>query len=307
MKVSYVSLFESGGLARSADRLGKVLQHCEMCPHLCGIDRMAGKTGKCKSGSRPVISAYNAHFGEEAPLVGKNGSGTIFFTNCTLSCVFCQNYEISHLGRGEEVTFEELAEIMLLLQQRGCHNINLVSPTHMNYAIVKALEIAIPRGLSIPLVYNTGGYDSIEILAILEGIYDIYMPDFKYMDPDEAARLSGVPDYPVVTMAALREMHRQVGDLVCDYRGVAQRGLIVRHLVLPNSVAATERVIDFIAGISRDTYINIMDQYRPEYRAREHEGIKRRVSLEEYDRAVAHAREAGLWRIDGIHPFPDRK
>ncbi len=268
---------------------------------------MAGKTGKCKSGSRPVISGYNAHFGEERPLVGRNGSGTIFFTHCTLSCVFCQNYEISHFGRGEEITFEELAEIMLLLQHQGCHNINFVSPTHMNYAIVKALEIAIPRGLYVPLVYNTGGYDSIEILGILEGIYDIFMPDFKYMDPGAAARLSGAPDYPVVAMAALREMHRQVGDLACDSRGVAQRGLIVRHLVLPNDVAATERVIDFIAGISRDTYINIMDQYRPEYRAREYEGIKRRVTLDEYDRAVAHACEAGLRRIDGIQSFTDRK
>ncbi len=307
MKASYIQLFENGDLARCAVRLGKVIRHCDMCPHSCGIDRTAGMVGKCKSGSRPIISSYNAHFGEEASLVGSNGSGTIFFTHCNLKCVFCQNYDISHLGRGEETSFEELAEIMLLLQHRGCHNINCVSPTHMNYAIVKALEIAVPRGLSIPLVYNTGGYDSTGIIEIVEGIYDIYMPDFKYMDPETAKRLSGVPDYPVVAMAALREMHRQVGDLVTDSRGVAQRGLLVRHLVLPNDVASTERVIDFIAGLSRDTYINIMDQYRPAYRAREHEGIKRRITMDEYDRMVAYARSAGFWRIDGIREFNDRK
>lgn len=307
MAASYIALYENGGLARCADRLGEVLRQCDMCPHRCGIDRFSGTTGRCKSGSNPIISSFNAHFGEEAPLVGKNGSGTVFFTHCTLDCVFCQNYNISHLGRGEEITYEELAEIMLHLQRCGCHNINFVSPTHMNYAIVRALEIAVPLGLSVPLVYNSGGYDSTEILEMMEGVYDIFMPDFKYMDPEAAGRLSGAANYPNVAMAALREMHRQVGDLECDSRGVAHRGLIVRHLILPNDVAATKRVIDFIAGLSKNTYINIMDQYRPEYHAKEYDGIKRRVSLDEFDSAVDHAKAAGLWRIDGIWDFRSRK
>lgn len=307
MTASYVALYENGGLARCADRLGEVLRQCKMCPHRCGVDRFSGNTGRCKSGSNPIISSFNAHFGEEAPLVGKNGSGTIFFTHCTLDCVFCQNYDISHLGRGEEITHGELAEIMLHLQRCGCHNINFVSPTHMNYAIAKALEIAVPLGLSVPLVYNTGGYDSTEILEMMEGVYDIFMPDFKYMDPEAAGRLSGAANYPNVAMAVLREMHRQVGDLECDPRGVAHRGLIVRHLVLPNDIAATERVIDFIAGLSKNTYINIMDQYRPEYHAKEYDGIKRRVSLDEFDSAIDHAIAAGLWRIDGIRDFRARK
>ncbi|MBN2159001.1 MAG: radical SAM protein [Spirochaetes bacterium] len=302
MKPTYLDLFKNGRLARCAEELRRRLTSCTLCPHRCAVNRLEGKTGKCRSGTLPIVSSFNAHFGEEAPLVGRYGSGTIFFTNCNLACIFCQNYDISHLGRGAEISFDELADAMLALQKRGCHNINFVSPTHMNYAVVEALLIAVPRGLDIPLVYNSGGYDAVDVLALLEGVYDIYMPDFKYMDPETAWRLSGARDYPEVAMAALREMHRQVGDLVLDTNGTARRGLLVRHLVLPNNCAATDRVINVVANLSRNTYINLMDQYRPEYRANECFDMRRRITLEEYDTAVEQALRSGLNRIDGIAP-----
>ncbi|MFC1670380.1 radical SAM protein, partial [Spirochaetota bacterium] len=268
--------------------------------HKCNVDRTASNNGKCGSGLLPIVSSYNAHFGEESPLVGRKGSGTIFFTNCNLQCIFCQNYDISHLGYGDEISYEKLASMMLELQSRGCHNINFVSPSHMVYAILRALLIAIPKGLKVPLVYNSGGYDSIETLEILNGIFDIYMPDFKYMDPKTAEELSGVPHYPEVSMAALKEMHRQVGDLAINESRIATKGLIVRHLVLPNNIAASDKVISFIKSLSIDTYINIMDQYRPAYRSNECFDLKRRVTLEEFDRIVEMALKAGLKRIDGL-------
>ncbi|HOT46337.1 MAG TPA: radical SAM protein [Spirochaetota bacterium] len=300
MTPAYVELYNSGRLSRCAEELFERLRRCSLCPHRCGVNRVEGERGLCRSGIGPIVSSFNAHFGEESPLVGRCGSGTIFFTNCNLGCIFCQNYDISHLGRGEEVSYHRLAEMMVSLQGKGCHNINFVTPTHMNYAIVKALLEAVPMGLRVPLVYNSGGYDAVETLSILEGVYDIYMPDFKYMDQETAGRLSGAPDYPDAAMAAIREMHRQVGDLVMDRNGIARRGLLVRHLVLPNNIAATDRVINFIADLSPDTYINIMDQYRPEYRAGEWFDLKRRVTLKEYDDAVEHARASGLTRIDGL-------
>jgi putative pyruvate formate lyase activating enzyme len=300
MVPTYIELYDSGRLSACADVLFARLEACTLCPHRCRVNRIAGQEGKCRSGVRPIVSSFHAHHGEEAPISGRNGSGTIFFTNCNLACIFCQNYDISHLGRGEEISCAELADMMLELQRRGCHNINVVSPTHMNHAIVRALLIAIPRGLSVPLVYNSGGYDAAEILALLEGVYDIYMPDFKYMDPRAAETLSGAADYPEAALAAVREMHRQTGDLVLDRNGIAQRGLLVRHLVLPNNLAATDRVINFIADLSRDTYINIMDQYRPEYRAGGCFDLRRRVTLQEFDEAVEHALRCGLSRIEGI-------
>jgi len=300
MVPSYIELYKNGRLADCAEELYLRTQQCSLCPHRCRVNRTAGQKGKCRSGLLPVVSSFHAHFGEEAPLSGRNGSGTIFFANCNLSCIFCQNYDISHLGRGDEVTYDALAEMMLELQKRGCHNINFVSPTHMNYAIVKALMVAVPHGLRVPLVYNSGGYDAVEIIKILEGVYDIYMPDFKYMDPETAEKLSGAADYPEAAMAAVSEMHRQTGDLVLDGNGIAQRGLLVRHLVLPNNIAATDRVINFIAELSRDTYINIMDQYRPEYRAGECFDLKRRITLQENDEAVECAIRCGLARIDGV-------
>lgn len=300
MVPSYIELHSNGRLAGCVEELYQRMHACTLCPRRCSVDRVAGQKGRCRSGIQPIVSSFHAHFGEEAPISGRSGSGTIFFTNCNLACIFCQNYDISHLGRGEEITCEELADMMLELQKRGCHNINFVSPTHMNYAIVKALSIAVPRGLCVPLVYNSGGYDSAEILKMLEGVYDIYMPDFKYMDPETAERLSGAADYPEAAMAAIREMHRQTGDLILDGNGIAQRGLLVRHLVLPNNIAATDRVINFIANLSRDTYINIMDQYRPEYRAGECFDLRRRTTLQEYDDAVEYALRCGLARIDGV-------
>lgn len=295
---SYIRLYEKGLLAKRAEQIHEVLTHCTLCPHRCGIDRTSGHTGKCKSTVLPIVSSYNAHFGEESCLVGRNGSGTIFFTHCNLGCIFCQNYDISHLGYGNEISYEELAAIMTGLQEKGCHNINFVTPTHMVYPILRALQIAVPRGLSVPLVYNSGGYDAVETLRMIEGVFDIYMPDFKYMDPDAAALLSGAGDYPIAAMAALREMHRQVGDLVLDDRGIAVKGLLVRHLVLPHNRASTDRVISFIAGLSQNTYLNLMDQYHPEYRARECPDMRRRVTLQEFDAAVATALGAGLKRLD---------
>lgn len=295
----YIKLYEDGTLKKRAERFLSMLQKCTLCPHRCGVDRTESTSGRCRSGVMPIVSSFNAHFGEESPLVGRHGSGTIFFTNCNLSCIFCQNYDISHLGRGEEVSYRDLASMMLKLQSSGCHNINFVTPTHMVSAILRALLIAIPEGLHIPLVYNSGGYDSVETLELLDDIIDIYMPDFKYMDSDNAEELSGARDYPEVAMAALREMHIQVGDLEVDNNGIALRGLLIRHLVLPNNLASTDRVISFIAQLSKKSYINIMDQYRPEYRARECPDIRRRITLQEYDDAINQALQAGLSRIDG--------
>lgn len=295
----YIKLYEDGTLKKRAERVLSMLQKCTLCPHRCGVDRTESTSGRCRSGVMPIVSSFNAHFGEESPLVGRHGSGTIFFTNCNLSCIFCQNYDISHLGRGEEVSYRDLASMMLKLQSSGCHNINFVTPTHMVSAILRALLIAIPEGLHIPLVYNSGGYDSVETLELLDDIIDIYMPDFKYMDPDNAEELSGARDYPEVAMAALREMHIQVGDLEVDNNGIALSGLLIRHLVLPNNLASTDRVISFIAQLSKKSYINIMDQYRPEYRARECPDIRRRITLQEYDDAINQALQAGLSRIDG--------
>ena len=299
MQPSYVELYERGILGKIAEKLCGAMARCTLCPHGCGVDRASSASGKCRTGMRPVISSYNAHLGEEAPLVGDHGSGTIFFTNCNLACIYCQNYDISHFGGGREVSYEDCASMMLALQKKGCHNINFVSPTHQIYAIVRALELAVPGGLKVPLVYNSGGYDSVATLQEVNGIFDIYMPDFKYMDPDVSEKLSGAPDYPSAAAAAIREMHRQVGDLVLDSRGVAVRGLLVRHLVLPNNIALTDRIIEFIADLSKNTYFNIMDQYRPEHRAHECFDLRRRVTLQEYDEAQEHAQRAGLTRIDG--------
>jgi len=293
-----IRLHESGELRRRAERAREIIRECILCPHECRVDRTAGGRGKCRTGVLPVVSSFHAHMGEESCLVGRNGSGTIFFTNCNLACIYCQNYDISQLGYGDEVSFERLAEMMLSLQERGCHNINFVTPTHMVSAILESLLLAVPAGLRLPLVYNTGGYDAVETLELLDGVIDIYMPDFKYIEDDTAGELSGVRDYPERAKAALKEMHRQVGDLVIDGRGVATRGLLVRHLVLPNGRAGTGGVMRFLAGLSRDTYVNIMDQYRPEYRSRECFDLRRRATLEEYDAAVESAREAGLHRFD---------
>jgi putative pyruvate formate lyase activating enzyme len=250
------------------------------------------------------VSSYGPHFGEEAPLVGGHGSGTIFFTNCNLRCQFCQNYSISQLGEGEKVNREELADMMLSLQAKGCHNINLVSPTHVVPQILEALEIAVESGLRLPLVYNSGGYDSVETLRILDGIVDIYMPDMKYDDEETAKELSGIESYPSTNKAAIKEMHRQVGDLKINEQGVAERGLLVRHLVLPNGLAGTKGIVNFLSReISPNTYVNIMAQYYPCYRAFQIESLVRRISPVELHEALSLAREAGLSRLDRARPI----
>jgi len=294
-------VLQTARLEETADRLERVLQDCTLCPRQCRVNRSAGEQGYCRTGSLPFVSSWGPHAGEERPLVGTGGSGTIFFGNCNLGCLFCQNYTISHLGEGAEVSHERLADIMLSLQKAGCHNINLVTPTHQVPAIVRSVKIAAGKGLSLPLVYNCGGYESLATLELLDGIIDIYMPDFKYAEPAAAGRYSDAVDYPDRAREAIREMHRQVGDLVMDIHGIATRGLLVRHLVLPEGLAGTDKVVEFIAAeISRDTYLNIMDQYHPCYRADEHPPLDRRISTREYEDAVACARRAGIRRIDGV-------
>jgi putative pyruvate formate lyase activating enzyme len=246
-----------------------------------------------------MISSHGSHFGEEAPLVGKNGSGTIFFTYCNLQCVFCQNYTISQLGKGRVVNKEELAGVMLFLQARGCHNINLVSPTHVVPYILDALELAAGEGLHLPLVYNSGGYDSVETLRLLDGIVDIYMPDMKYSNARTAEQLSGITDYPKINKAAVKEMYRQVGDLQLDKQGVAYRGLLVRHLVLPNRLAGTEEIVRFLAQeLSINTYLNIMAQYHPCYKAFNIPQLARTVKRQEFKDAIDLAHQYGLTRLD---------
>jgi putative pyruvate formate lyase activating enzyme len=267
---------------------------------------LAGEEGKCHVTSEPMISSYGPHFGEEAPLVGNRGSGTIFFTYCNLNCVFCQNYTISQLGEGYNVYREHLAGIMLSLQSKGCHNINLVSPTHVVPYILDALQVAAGTGLKLPLVYNSGGYDSIETLALLDGIVDIYMPDMKYADEKTAEQLSGVKNYPSINKAAIKEMHRQVGDLQIDNDGIAHQGLLVRHLVLPDRLAGTEEIVCFLAQeVSANTYLNIMAQYHPCYQAFSIPQLSRSIYKKEFDEAIELAQQHGLLRLDKTY-FPSR-
>ena len=276
-----------------------MLEDCCLCPRHCGVNRLAGESSKCHTTDEALVSSHGPHFGEEAPLVGKHGSGTIFFTYCNLRCAFCQNYTISQLGEGSAVGREKLAGMMLSLQSNGCHNINLVSPTHVVPYILDALELAVSMGLCLPLVYNTGGYDSLETLKLLDGIVDIYMPDMKYSDDKTAERLSGIKDYPKVNRAAVKEMHRQVGDLEIDEQGVAQRGLLVRHLVLPNRLAGTEEVVRFLAQeVSANTYLNIMAQYHPCYQAFDMTQLARPLNRQDFYEAIELANQQGLSRLD---------
>ena len=300
---TYQELYRSGELEERVARARAILKDCQLCPRRCRVDRLRGERGMCRIASEAVVSSHGPHFGEEAPLVGLRGSGTIFFTYCNLRCMFCQNYSISQLGQGRVATKGEIAKMMLSLQEQGCHNINLVTPTHVVPMILEALKIAAGLGLSIPLVYNCGGYESVETLELLDGIVDIYMPDMKYSDERNARRFSGVKDYPAVNRAAVKEMHRQVGDLQIDGRGVARRGLLIRHLVLPNGIAGTEGVVRFIAEeISRDTYLNVMAQYYPAHRAFKIPALSRPLQRPEFAEAVNLAREHGLERLDGVRP-----
>ncbi|MEO0095576.1 MAG: radical SAM protein [candidate division WOR-3 bacterium] len=276
------------------DAFYKMLNPCRLCPRECKVNRLAGEFGNCKAGINPKVSSYHQHFGEEYCLVGRFGSGTIFFTYCNLHCVFCQNYDISQHGIGRVITIERLAEMMIELQELGCHNINLVTPTPWVPQIVGALSIAKDNGLNIPIVYNCGGYESVEILKMLEGIIDIYMPDIKYGDNDKGKKYSGVSNYWDVVRQALKEMHRQVGDLIIE-NGIAKRGLLIRHLVLPNKLADTKKCLEFIAKeISKDSFVNVMEQYHPTYRANEYPELNRRITLEEYRCAIKELYQLGL-------------
>ncbi|MCP4660837.1 MAG: radical SAM protein [bacterium] len=296
-----MGLERQGELERREEELWSMFAECHCCPRECGVNRLEGETGICSSTARLKVSSAGPHFGEEPPLVGLEGSGTVFFSNCNLLCCFCQNWEINHRGDGRYIDHPELARIMLALQKRGCHNINLVTPTHVVPHIVKALRIAIAEGLRLPLVYNTGGYDNLDVMKRLDGIVDIYLPDFKYQDGDLAARYSSeASDYPQVAAAVIKEMHRQVGELRVDERGIAERGLIVRHLVMPHNIAGTDRFTRWIAEeLSTTTYVNLMAQYRPEHRAFEYPEIARRLTREEWRQALRWAREAGLGNLAG--------
>jgi len=299
---AYLELYGSGKLRERVDAAVSLLESCSVCPRSCSVNRLAGDLGKCCTPREAMVSSYGPHFGEEAPLVGRRGSGTIFFTNCNLRCLFCLNYPISQLGEGQKVSKEELAYMMLSLQAKGCHNVNLVSPTHVVPQILEALELAVESGLHLPLVYNSGGYDSAETLRILDGVVDIYMPDMKYDDEETARELSGIENYPEINKAAIREMHRQTGDLEINEEGVAQRGLLVRHLVLPHGLAGTKGVVNFLSKeISRNTYVNIMAQYHPCHQAFQIPTLGQRISSTEFREALSLAHEAGLNRLDNIH------
>jgi putative pyruvate formate lyase activating enzyme len=296
---SYLRLYAKGVLKERVQRALAVLESCRLCPRNCGVNRLKGELGFCETGRKAIVASYNAHFGEESPLVGRSGSGTIFVSSCNLLCSFCQNYEISHGKEGKEAGPEQMAHMMVELSQAGCHNINLVTPTHVVPQILEALPHAIEGGLRVPLVFNSSGYDSRETLELLDGIFDIYMPDFKFWDNRWAERYCGAADYREVAIAAFREMHRQVGDLVVDEWGIARRGLLVRHLVMPNQVAGTEEIMAFLAReISPNTYVNVMDQYRPCGSAHRDEFINRRLHSKEYREAVSAAKRAGMERLD---------
>ena len=296
---SYLRLHTEGVLARRTEELQAHYTECTLCPRDCRVDRTEGEIGKCRASAKVRVSSAFPHYGEEPPLVGTKGSGTIFLSHCGLRCVYCQNHTISIDGQGQDISVATLADAMLGVQRHGCHNVNLVTPTHYLPSIVSALTDAVPRGLKIPIVYNTGGYEKAEILRLLDGIVDIYLPDFKYWNPETAARLSArAYNYPHYARGAFREIHRQVGVLQTDARGVAVRGLMVRHLVLPNDASGTRDVFRFIAReLSPDHYVNVMRQYRPEHRAGDFPEISRRLTSKEYSQALVWAREAGLTRI----------
>ena len=298
MKPSYIKAFEKGILVKRIERAKRWLEKCSLCPRMCKVDRTKGEKGLCLIGAEAVVASYGPHFGEELPLVGRNGSGTIFFSGCNLMCSFCQNYDISHFSSGFKVSPVQLAEIMIELQKNGCHNINFVTPSHVIPQILEGLFYAIEKGLNVPLVYNSSGYDRVSSLKLLDGIVDIYMPDFKFWNKESSERWCNAPDYPNRAREALKEMYRQVGDLVIK-NGIALKGLLVRHLVMPNCLDETRDILRFIASeISPHTYVNIMDQYRPCGEAYTDSLIDRRITQKEFLTALSYAKEIGLTRLD---------
>lgn len=296
----YLESLNAGDLAKKVEIAREALGHCRLCPRECGVDRLKGVTGVCRTGQHAIVASAHPHLGEEPELVGHYGSGTIFFTHCSLGCRFCQNSDISHKGMGQRVDDGALADIMLDLQALGCHNINFVTPSHVVPQILAAVHIAAEKGLRVPLVYNSSGYDAVSTLKILEGIFDIYMPDFKFWDEQVATATCDAPDYPEIAREAIREMHRQVGVLQTDTRGIARRGVIVRHLVLPDDLAGTAAVARFIATeLDPGTYVNVMPQYRPCGEQSAVEALNRRLKPSEFAAAVTAARTAGLTRLSG--------
>jgi putative pyruvate formate lyase activating enzyme len=295
----YIDTLKSGLLQKKIQQATEILQHCQLCPRKCRVNRLNGEKGICRTTDQAVVYGYHAHFGEEAPLVGRHGSGTIFFSHCNLKCNFCQNFDISHKGQGNPVSDVELADMMLALQKEGCHNINFVTPSHVVPQILAAVQIAAEKGLILPLIYNTSAYDAVETLQILEGVIDIYMPDFKFWDPRSSDVTCGAPDYPDAARKSILEMHRQVGDLVMDATGLAQRGLLIRHLVMPDRLAETNEIMKFIAAkISVNTYINVMPQYRPSGDIGNIRWLRREITEQEYAKAIQYALDAGLTRLD---------
>jgi putative pyruvate formate lyase activating enzyme len=297
---AYENLEKTGKLADRVEAAYSTFEACHLCPRECGVNRLGGETGFCRAPSKVVVFSAQPHFGEEISLVGGHGSGTIFFSNCNLRCVFCQNWPIAHEGRGEEIKDEDLAEMMVGLQKIGCHNINLVTPTHVMPNILKATRMALKKGLHIPLVYNTSGYERLEILKLLEGIVDIYLPDMKYMDANQAAKYSaGASDYPEVTKKAIIEMNRQVGEHFVDERGIALRGLMIRHLVMPNRIAGSQAFVKWVAEcLPKSTYVNIMPQYHVAYKAFDYPEIARGITVKEFVEAMNWAEQHGLTNLD---------
>lgn len=300
---SYISLLETDEFAKRTIIAREILKHCTLCPWECGVDRTKGELGECQIDSTARVYSYMPHHGEEIPLRGQRGSGTIFFSGCNMHCQFCQNADISQENYGMLVSTEKISSMMLDLQARGCHNINLVSPTHVVPQMLNALYTAAQNGLHLPLVYNTGGYDAIDTLKLLDGIIDIYMPDMKYADSRNAMKYSLIPNYPYHNQKAVKEMHRQVGDLELDKNGIALKGLLVRHLVLPGNISNTEQVMTYLAqNISTKTYVNIMNQYRPEYHSDQFPELRRRVPSDEFQTAVETAIICGIERIYHLMP-----
>jgi len=299
-EAAYIALHKSGELKKRADKLWVMMDECTICPRDCKAKRNKGQKGVCGASSKLVVSSYHPHFGEERPLVGKGGSGTIFFSNCPLRCVFCLNWQISQGGEGKTVTIEQLSEMMLHLQKIGTNNINVVTPTHYLPHILKALDIAASKGLNLPLVYNTFGWEKLEILKMLDGVVDIYLPDFKYFDSAMANEYSpGAASYPEITKKALIEMNRQVGVAKPGSDGLVKRGLMIRHLVMPNHVDDTKNILKWISeNLPKDTYLNIMGQYTPLFKAKNHPKISRRISRDEYFEALNYAKELGLTNLD---------
>ncbi|WP_457644657.1 radical SAM protein [Persephonella sp.] len=291
---SYVELYERGILKERVERLYSRLENCDICPHRCKVNRLKDEKGFCKTGENVFVASFFSHRGEEFPIRGYRGSGTIFFSYCNMRCVYCQNYDISQLGEGKLYTPKEIASIMLYLQEEGCHNINWVSPSHVVPQLVKALYIAVKNGLKIPVVYNTSSYDSIETLKLLDGVVDIYLPDIKYLNEEYGRKYSKVKNYPDVAKNAVKEMYRQVGNLKTDEDGIAYRGVLVRHLVLPEDISTTKEVIDFLRSVSPDMHINIMPQYHPYYKAFDFRELSRKIKTEEFLKALKYAQDSGL-------------